>query len=227
VSREEKNNLSLLNPSKISRLLRVVKDQPANTTALSSLARVLAISLEPKSYELFLEEIGPLVLEIFYEDSILSSDGLPDEVRTRELHYPKYCIFKLASFLDLLRPDSIRWRGEVDLDDSVPFIRQGVERFRSAWPKARTLMLSRWIQSPGPSAFSEKSVGRSQRIMERQVSLLGMEKMLAREVAQELDRRGFECGRYSSYREWFAKNPASFQAWLSRERQKSRENWKG
>jgi len=226
VSRDEKNNLSPVEPCKMIRLLGLVRNQPANTTALDSLARILGTSLEPRAYDLFLEEIGPLVIVIFYEDSVQDTNGFPDNVKTKELHYPKYRMFKFASFLDLLRPDSVPWRGNVDLAASAPFICSGADQFQSAWPKARTLMLSRWIRLSGPSAFSEKSEGRSQRIMERQIALLGMEKMSAKQVAKELDVKGFKCGRHSSYHEWFTKNPASFHAWLSKERKKSREAWK-
>ena len=116
-------------------MLQLVKE-PTNVAPLGALTRFLENSLEPRAYELFLEEIGILVIEIFYEDSVEDADGFPDDVKTKELHYRKYCLFKFASFLDLLCPDSVHWRGQAELERE-PLIRTGLDRFQSAGPQAR------------------------------------------------------------------------------------------
>jgi hypothetical protein len=91
------------------------------------------------------------------------SNGFTDFERTKETHYLKYCLFKFASFLDLLRPGIVHWRGQAELD-TVSFVRMGLERFQAADLQARTAMLSRWLTQPGPSAFSEKSAVRSRKV---------------------------------------------------------------
>ena len=224
VHRDEKNNLLRVESSKISQMLQLVKE-PTNVAPLGALTRFLGNSLEPRAYELFLEEIGILVIEIFYEDSVEDADGFPDDVKTKELHYRKYCLFKFASFLDLLCPDSVHWRGQAELERE-PLIRTGLDRFQSAGPQARASMLSRWIKQPGPSAFSEKRAERSQRVMERRAFLLKLDNLTAGEVAERFDGAGFKPQKWPSYTNWFSMDRRSFESWLSKERTASRKAWR-
>lgn len=202
--------------------LKKLLDAKSDHAALMSLASWLGTSLERESYELFIDGLGPLST-FFYDDGARNADGFTDFEGTKSLNYDKFRLFKFASFLDLLSPGSVTWRGQADLEP----IRPGLEKFETAGLQARTAMLSRWIQHPGPSAFSEDRAKRSAAILERRAFLLKLEGVPAAQVARRLDEAGIKPPRrYRSYTLWSASKPKSFESWLSRERSESRRVWR-
>ena len=74
----------------------------------------------------------------------------------------------------------------------MSWVRRGLNRFESADRHGRASMLSRWIRQPGPTAFSEEKMKRSQHILRRQELLLALPNNLAAPlVAGRLDEGGF------------------------------------
>lgn len=202
--------------------LKRLIDAKSDHAALMSLARLLGTSLEKETYDLFIESIGPLST-FFYDDGAENADGFTDFERTKNLNYGKFRLFKFASFLDLLSPGSVAWRGQADIE---PF-RRGLEQFEAADLQRRTSMLSRWIRNPSPSAFSEDRAKQSDAILQRRAFLLTLETLSAAQVPQCFDDARVKPPRkYSSYTQWFASNPQSFESWLSRERTRSRRVWR-
>jgi hypothetical protein len=202
--------------------LKKLVDAKSDHAALMSLARLLGSSLGRESYELFIENLG-LLRTFFYDVGAQNADGFTDFEGTKNLNYDKFRLFKFASFLDLLSPGSVAWRGQADLES----IRVGLEQFEAADLQRRTSMLSRWIQNPRPSAFSEDRAKRSDEILKRRAFLLQLETLSAAQVARRLDDVGVKHPRkYSSYTQWFASNRKSFESWLSRERAASRRVWR-
>jgi hypothetical protein len=187
-----------------------------------SLARLLGMSLEREAYDLFIEDIGlPTAMAAFYDGGAQNADF--DEIK--DFHYRKYCVFKFASFLDLLCPGVVHWRGQADLNSS-PLVVQGLDRFQAANLQDRTSMLSRWLQNPRPSAFSERRAKQSDAMLRRRAFLLKLDDLPAAKVAGQLDDAGFKPQRYSSYTTWFWAKRESFESWLSKERVQSRRVWK-
>jgi len=86
-------------------------------------------------------------------------------------------------------------------------------------------MLSRWIQQPGPSAFSEKKSVKVQKMLERRALLLQMEGSPPQEVAKALDDSGFKPQRYPSYTVMYEFTPNSFHVFISKERREARKVW--
>lgn len=217
VTRDEQYNLRCIQQLELERLLRLVRSQPSSHTPVSSLARLLGISLERGAYDLFIEDIGVAVaITVFYDESVPNADGFTDFAKTKEHHYRKYCFFKFATFLDLLCPGVLHWRGQAQLE-SVALV-TGLARFRGADPDSRTLMLSSWIRQSRLSAFSAKNAKQSQKISERQALLRATEDLTAAEVALRLDTAGFIPRQYSSYAEYIRTKRDSFDSWLSRQR---------
>ncbi len=197
-------------------MIRRAKEDYHDHVALTVLVKVLEASLERDAYHLFAREFGPEAT--FYDDEA-ESGGIVDREGTKEAHYPKYCLFKFASFLDLLCPGKVHWRGQAD-PRSMSWVRRGLNRFQAADRHGRSAMLSRWIRQPGRTAFSEEKMEQSQHILRRREFLLSLPNNLAAPlVAGRLDEGGFKPGRkYPSYAEWCSKNLNSFASWLSRER---------
>ena len=131
--------------------LKKLLDAKSDDIALMSAARLLGTSLERESYDLFIESLGPLSL-FFYDSGAEHSAGFTDFEETKNLNYDTFRLFKFVSFLDLLRPGSVAWRGQTDLRSFCV----GLQWFEELNLQGRTSMLSRWIQNPGPSAFSEE-----------------------------------------------------------------------
>jgi len=189
VTRDEKYNLCCIQQLELKRLLDCVRE-PANHTAVGSLAKLLGISLERGAYDLFIEDIGVAIARtVFYNESVQNSDGFPDFDKTKECYYRKYCFFKFASFLDLLCPGVLHWRGQAQLESGL--LVTGLARFLDADLETRTLMVSRWIWRSRLSAFSAKNAKQSQKISERQALLRATEDLKAADVALRLDTAGF------------------------------------
>src|ERR1039458_18041 len=161
VTRDEQYNLCCIQRDELKKLLNCVRE-PSNHTAVASLAKLLAISLERKAYDLFIEDIGLAVaMAVFYDESVPNSDGFTDFAKTKEHHYRKYCFFRFATFLDLLSPSVLHWRGEAQLESVA--LMTGLAQFLGADLENRVLMLSRWLQQPRVSALTAKST------MQRQI----------------------------------------------------------
>jgi hypothetical protein len=224
VSKEEKGTRQIQEPE-LGSLIDIVRRDPSNHGTIMALARLLGASLEREAYDLFIDSIRPLEMEIFCDGAAVNADGFTDFEGTKNLNYRKYRLFKFVSFLDLLHPGSVRWRGQAELE-SVPFISEGLERFTDADLQGRTFMLSRWIQNPGPSAFSEERAKKSHAILERRSFLLTLHDLSAAEVAQRLDEVGFKPQKHESYTRWYFVSRKSFESWLSRERAEARRVWR-
>jgi hypothetical protein len=227
VSRDRENRICPLTRPDVENLVLGAKNDLSDHAAALSLARILGTSLEQEAYELFVEDIGLAVaIAIFFDESIGEGASV-DFDRTKKAHYRKYCLFKFASFLDTLCPGSVHWRGQAELE-SDRLVCIGLDRFQRADLQGRASMLSRWIQNPGLSAFSEKQAQQSKLMLARQAFLLKLPKGLAaRVVATKLDEAGLKPGRkFSSYAEWYQRNRKSFESWLSRERSESKRVWK-
>ena len=191
--------------------------------AVVYLARVLGCSLERDAYNVFIEEIGlPIALAIFFDSAAVNADGFTDYEGTRDVNFPKYCFFKFASFLDALSPGHIRWRPQTELA-SEKLVSLALTRFLDEGLQGRAAMLSRWIERPDSSAFSERKAKRTLETKQRRAFLRKLPHNLAAAiVAKRLDAAGIKPGMrkdsYASYQEWYRENPNSFHAWLSRER---------
>jgi hypothetical protein len=212
--------LSLVGQPDLAGMIDSAKHNPCDHQRLVDLANMLGTSLNRKSYDLFLKEFAPITHLIFYDDSIATPEGFPDFERTNDSHYPKYCLFRFASFLDLLRPGYIHWRIRAE-SDSMKWAGVGLRKFQNVDIHERASILSRWIKQPGPAAFSEKRSKKSQEMLSRAAYLLSLSDRLGAElVAKHLDERKPKPpgGTYSSYAEWHQKKPKSFAAWLSKQR---------
>jgi len=204
-------------------MLDIARSHPSNQTQVRSLAKVLETSLEPAVYDMFIEEIGAaLASGLFFDESLLDAQGALRFTETKERHFRKYRLYKFASFLELLRPGSVRWRGQPETN-TVRLISRGLKLFLTADVEGRARVLTRWLQQPGPSVFSERTAQSSQLARERQAALLTMGDIRPQEVAKKLDLR-FKPprGTYPSYVAWFRENRRSFESWLSRERKTAR-----
>jgi hypothetical protein len=213
-------DIARVEQSDLTGLIESAKHNPSDHEQLIDLANVLDTSLNRKSYDLFLKEFAPITYIIFYDDSIATPDGFTDFERTNDSHYPKYCLFRFASFLDLLRPGYIHWRIRAE-SDSMKRASIGLRKFQNADPHERASILSRWIKQPGLAAFSEKRSKKSRELLSRAAYLLSLSDRLGAElVAKYLDERKPKTpgGTYTSYTEWYRKNPKSFAAWLSKQR---------
>jgi hypothetical protein len=191
-----------------------------DSEALAALTSLLETSLERATYDLFLKEFAPITRVIFHDHAIATQEGFTDFERTNDSHYPKYCLFRFASFLDLLRPGHIYWCDQAD-PISMKWAGIGLRRFQDADRHERASIISRWIKQPGPAAFSEKRSRKSQEMVKRGAYLLSLSDRLGAElVAKYLDDKvPKKTGeKYSSYTEWYRQNPNSFEAWLSKQR---------
>jgi hypothetical protein len=222
--RDAQNDLRRIERFDLTQTITQAQDEPSNTSpAVLDLANMLATSLGQKAYDKYVEDVGVAIRAIFFNEFVAAPDGGVDFEQTKAIHYQRYCLFKFASFLDLLRPDQINWRGQPE-SESMRLAQTGLDYFQGADVQQTVAILARWIQRPGPWAFTAKQDIRGRRIRERRVLLLKLEKLPAREVAERLDEEGIKPGRgYSSYMERYQKNPNSFQAWLSKERSEARK----
>lgn len=226
VSRDQEENLQIVPQPELKRRVARARNEPSDHAAVIFLARLLGTSLEREAYDLFVGTIGLVVATaIFFDGAVETLDGSTDFEKAKDFHYRKYCLFKFASFLDFFHPGLIRWRGQAELN-SVPMICDGFDRFQAAKLPGRTLMLSRWIQNPGLSAFSESRAKKSEAILRRRAFLLTMDTLPAATVARRLDEVGLKPQRHVSYTNWFFTKRKSFESWLSRERLESRRVWK-
>jgi hypothetical protein len=228
VSSSEEKSVRRIERIELERLITRAREEPSDHETAISLARLLGASLKYAAYELFIQEIGlAIAIAIFYDDGVENVDGLTDFERTKDAHYRKYCFFKFASFLDLLCPGSVRWRGQAELE-STPVVCIGLDQFQAADLQGRATILSRWFRQPGISAFSEKSARQSKAILERRAFLRSLpDNLAAAHVARRMDEAGVKRGtKYSSYSEWHLLSPKAFESWLSRERAESRRVWK-
>ena len=173
---------------------------------------------------MFIEEIGAaLALGVFFDESPVDTEGVLRFSQTKERHFRKYSLYRFASFLDLLRPGTIRWRAQPETN-TVRLISKGLELFPAADADARTKILARWLKRPGPSAFSERAAQSWQLVRDRRAALLMMGGIGPQDVAKKLDLRFKPPTRkYPSYIAWFRTNRRSFESWLSRERRATRE----
>jgi hypothetical protein len=225
-SGDRENRIRNLERPELERLVVAARNEPSDHAAALSLARILGTSLEHGAYKLFIEDIRLVVAVAIFFDESIGEGASVDFERTKEAHYRKYCLFKFASFLDTLCPGSVHWRGQAELE-SDRLVCIGLDRFQRADLQGRALMLSRWMQNPGFSAFSEKKAKHSRRMLARHVFLLKLPASLAAGiVAARLDEAGLKPGRkFSSYAEWYRRNRKSFESWLSRERSESKRVW--
>ncbi len=184
---------------------------------LAALTSLLETSLERATYDLFLKEFAPITRVIFHDHTIATPEGCPDFERTDDSHYPKYCLFRFASFLDLLRPGHIYWCDQAD-PHSMKWAEIGLRTFQDTDHQERASIISRWITQPGPAAFSEKRSRKSQEMVTRGQYLLSLsDRLSARLVAKYLDDKFSKKTSeiYSSYTEWYQQNPNSFASWLT------------
>ena len=219
------NNFRRVVPSELESLVAQAKDDPSNVSpAVLALANILETSLEKRAYEMYVDDVGVLTRLIFFDDPIPASDGVSvDFEKTKNTNYRKYCLFKFASFLDLLRPGHIHWQGQAE-SESIRLVQRGLDHFLKVEPQTKASILARWIKQPGPAAFSAKQEIRARTIAQRRSLLLKLERLTAPEVAQRLDEEGFNPSRsYSSYVEYYGRNPSSFYSWLSNERSEARK----
>jgi hypothetical protein len=93
--------LAPVEPGRLEQMISRARKSHEDSEAVKYLARALADSLRREAYAKFIEDFGPD--SIFY-DVIIAPRGIVDRNRTKRANYPKYCWFKFASFLDLLRP---------------------------------------------------------------------------------------------------------------------------
>ena len=185
----EDEHLTLVGQPDLTRMIESAKRNSDDHERLIDLANLLGSSLNRKSYDLFLKEFAPITYIIFHDDSIATPDGFTDFERTNDSHYPKYCLFRFASFLDLLRPGYIHWRIRAE-SDSMKWASVGLRKFQNADIHERASILSRWIKQPGPAAFSEKRSKKSREMLSRAAYLLSLSDRLGAElVAKHLDER--------------------------------------
>ncbi len=185
------------------------------------LAQALADSLGREAYAKFIEDFGPD--SIFY-DVIIAPRGIVDRNRTKRANYPKYCLFKFASFLDLLRPGVVHWRGQAD-PNSMSLAQRGLRRFLRASETDRESIIARWLKHPHPSAFSEERTSKLLEAQKRKEFLLSLPANLAPvDVADRLDEAGFRPKSYESYGSWvrILERRQSFYSWLSKERKQGK-----
>ena len=222
VTRHSSEDLKLVPKAEV----KASVDEASKTCAGSAvlyLARVLGCSLERSAYNSFIEEIGlPFALAIFFDRSAVNADGFTDFEGTQDVNFLKYRFFKFASFLDILRPGHIRWRPQTELQ-SETLVSIGLRRFLEEGPQGRVAIVSRWLEQPGLSAFSERKAKRTREIQQRRAFLRKLpHNLAAAAVAKRLDDAGIKPGKrrssYASYQVWHRDNPNSFHAWLSRER---------
>jgi len=224
LSRVRENDVQRVDPTDFKKLVAQARDEPwNNSAAVLSLANILVTSLEPRAYDLFIQEIGEVVARfIFYEVSEENSE-FPDYDKIKKANYQKYRLYKFASFLDLLRPGHIYWCGQPE-SESIRLAERGLDHFWKANLQGQVATIARWIRQPGPSAFSAKQEIRSRTIRQRRALSLKLEGLKPREVAQRLDEEGIEPSHgYSSHAEHYEKNPNSFQVRLSKDRSAARK----
>ena len=225
LSRDKATDVQRVAPPDFGTIVARAKDEPSNNSAaVLALTNILATSLEREAYDMYVEDVGFLIGTIFYDDFIPAPDGVSvDFEQTQTAHYQKYRVFKFATFLDILHPDQIHWRGQAE-SESLRLVQKGLDYFQKADLQTQVAILARWIRRPGSSAFSAKQEIKSRKIMERRTLLAKFEHLTAREVAQQLDLAGIKPSRgYSSHMEHYQKKPNSFQAWLSKERAEARK----
>jgi len=217
-TRDHENTLQPIHRSGIERLVEVIRSHPSNQTAIDALAKTLSTSLEHPVYEMFLAEIGSAaVLGLFFDVSPVDMGGALRFDETKERHFRKYLLYRFASFLDLVRPGFIHWRGEPDKRAIEP-IANGLDMFLRGAPKDRATLLSNWIRRLDLSTFLPKRGHVSDVARKRREALKAMGHLTAMQVATEFDRLGFTPDDYPSYHEWYLTKPSTFHAWLSRER---------
>ena len=221
VSKRTANGLELVSESQLERLLASARENPYDNQPFAALATLLETSLGSEAYEFFVDDvIGlPIAIACFFAEYAAAADSV-DFRGTEALHYPKYRVYKFASFLDLLRPGRIRWRGDVELE-SDPFVCKALEQFRTVDTYGKTAILSRWMKLPDETAFSEKKANQSKELHKRRAFLQSLPARLAPPIlAGRLDNR-FPKKRgekYPSYTAWLRENPNSFASWVSKER---------
>lgn len=225
VSKGAGNGLELISEPQLRRLLASARENPHDNQPFAALAKLLETSLGNEAYEFFVDNVLglPIAIACFFAEYAQFDEFSVDFQATKTLYYPKYCVYKFASFLDLLRPRNIRWRGEVELE-SKPFVLTALERFRTEDTYGKAAILSRWSRQPDETAFSEKRAKQSKELRERREFMQSLSARLALPIlAGKLDDRfPKKRGRkYPSYTAWLRKNPNSFASWVSTERKES------
>jgi hypothetical protein len=225
-SAESDNDLKSIERSDLEEIVKLAKADPSNNSkAVMKLTEILATSLHPRAYDKYIDETGDALIRlIFFDDFVCASDNVSvDFGQTKKNNYPKYRLFKFASFLDILHPGFVRWRGQAE-SQSIQLAERGLEHFEKTSREGRVALLARWIQRPGPTAFSAKQEIRSRTTARRLAFLLKVEHLTAWETAQQLDANDFKPSRgYTSHVEHYQKNPNSFQAMLSKQRSDARK----
>jgi hypothetical protein len=219
--KDNKAQLQVISETELNSLLRQAHTDPFNNSVLRRLGDLLHTSLDEASYELFIDSISVVASMIFY-DNLLGSGASVDFEATKRHHYQKYCIYKFASFLDLLHPGSVFWRGQAE-SASMNLAIAGLRIFQSADAEGRASILSRWIRQPGPSAFSERRATRSQMLQRRGEFLLSLGTGLPLYLtARKLDHEGFKPTKFPSYTVWSQVKPETLAPWLSKLRARAR-----
>ncbi|MGO9084582.1 MAG: hypothetical protein ACLQBK_05085 [Candidatus Sulfotelmatobacter sp.] len=222
VSRVAGNGLDRVSVSQLERLIASARENQYDHPTIAALAKLLDTSLEKEAYELYVDDIlgFPIAIACFFEDYARPDESSVDFQGTKTLHYPKYCVYKFASFLDLLRPRHIRWRGDAELD-SDPFARKALEQFKAEDSYGKAAILARWIKQPGGTAFSEKRARQSDELHKRREFLKSLPHLALPILAAKLDDRFPKTrGKFPSYTAWLRKSPDSFASWVSNERKK-------
>ena len=155
LSRDKENHVCRVEPSDFKQIIVRAKDDPSNNSgAVLGLTNILTMSLERKAYEMYTDDIEPSIRLIFYDDSIPAADGVSvDFEQMKNVHYQKYLLFKFASFLDLLCPDHIHWRGQPE-SESMRMVQRGLDLFQKGDVHGKAAILARWIRQPGAGAFT-------------------------------------------------------------------------
>ena len=227
VFRDKEQNLKVISRVELEkRLIDRARNEPKDHAAVMAVARLVGTSLEQEAYDRFVDTLRlPVAMAIFFDSPLETPDESNDFEKLTAVHFPKYRLFKFASFLDRLQPGRIHWRGQAELE-FVPIVTKGLDSFLAAGLQGRTSMLSRWIQNPSLSAFSEERAKQSEALIRRRAYLLTLDKLPPAEVARRLDDAGFKRRKKHPYVVWFHTNRKSFESWLSRERAESKRMWK-
>jgi hypothetical protein len=224
VSRVAGKGLERVSESQLKGLIASARENQYDHEIVAALAKLLETSLEKEAYDLFVDEIlgFPIAIACFFEDYARPDEFSVDFQRTKDLHYRKYCVYKFASFLDLLRPRHIRWRGDAELE-SDHFMCKALEKFEAEDPYGKAAILARWIKQPGEAAFSEKRAEQSNELRKRRQFLQSSPRLALPILAARLDDRFPKTpgGKYPSYTAWSRSSPNSFASWVSKERKEA------
>jgi hypothetical protein len=221
VSRVAGKGLECVSELQLKRLIANARENQYDHETIAALAKLLETSLGKDAYDFFVDEIlgFPIAIACFFEDYARPDEFSVDFQGTKALYYRKYCVYKFASFLDLLRPRHIRWRGDAELE-SHRFMCKALDQFKVEDSYGRAAILARWIKQPGEAAFSEKRADRSNELRMRREFLRSLPHLALPILAARLDNRfpKKRGGKYPSYSAWQRESPDSFASWVSKER---------